>query len=110
MLPAAVPTTKSFPPLALTSSRLEINFSANSFSKDQFRSGLEYTLITEKASFSLRAGFVYEESLFNSLETSTALSGPSGGFSFEFPFGDGGSNIGIDYGYRCMGTNYTIMG
>ena len=27
------------------------NFSANSFSKDQFRSGLEYTIITEKASF-----------------------------------------------------------
>ena len=91
-------------------------FSANSFSKDQFRSGLEYTLITEKASFSLRAGFVYEESLFNSLETSTALSGPSGGFSFEFPFGDGGSNIGIDYGYResilggmhCVGARIII--
>ena len=55
---------------------------------------------TEKATFSLRAGFVYEESLFNSSESSTALSGPSGGFSFKFPFGQSGSDIGVDYSYR----------
>ncbi|MCH1612289.1 MAG: PorV/PorQ family protein [Flavobacteriales bacterium] len=76
------------------------SFSANSFSKDQFRAGAEYTLKTEKASFTLRGGFVYEESLFNSVEVSTALSGPSGGFSFNFPFGESGSDIGIDYAYR----------
>jgi hypothetical protein len=76
------------------------SFSANSFSKDQFRGGAEYTLKTEKASFTLRGGFVYEESLFNSVEVSTALSGPSGGFSFNFPFGESGSDIGIDYAYR----------
>jgi len=75
-------------------------FSANSFSKDQFRTGLEYTMVTKKASFSLTAGFVYEDAIFNSLETSTALSGPSGGFSFQFPFGESGSDIGIDYAYR----------
>ena len=75
-------------------------FSANSFSKDQFRAGLEYTMVTDKASFSLRAGFVYEESIFDALESTTALSGPSGGFSFKFPFGEGGSDIGIDYAYR----------
>ena len=75
-------------------------FSANSISKDQFRAGLEYTMVTDKASFSLRAGFVYEESIFDALESTTALSGPSGGFSFKFPFGEGGSDIGIDYAYR----------
>ena len=57
-------------------------------------------MLTDKASFSLRAGFVYEESIFDALESTTALSGPSGGFSFKFPFGEGGSDIGIDYAYR----------
>ena len=68
--------------------------------KDAFSVLREYTLKTEKASFTLRGGFVYEESLFNSVEVSTALSGPSGGFSFNFPFGESGSDIGIDYAYR----------
>ena len=76
------------------------SFSANSFSKDQIRTGLEYRILTSQISFSLRAGIVYEEALFNSEEVTTALSGPSGGFSFNFPFGESGSEIGIDYAYR----------
>jgi hypothetical protein len=38
--------------------------------------------------------------MFSSEQVSTALSGPSGGFSFNFPFGESGSDIGIDYAYR----------
>ena len=87
-------------------------FSANSFSKDQLRGGLQYTLSTEKAVFSLIGGFVYEESIFSTADVATALSGPSGGFSFQFPFGSGGSKIGVDYCYRqsALGGMHTVGG
>jgi len=87
-------------------------FSANSFSRDQFRGGLEYTISTDKAIFSLRGGFVYEKSIFDANEMATALSGPSGGFSFQFPFGEGGSRVGIDYAYRqsILGGIHTVGG
>lgn len=97
------------------SNRLTIatTFSANSFSRDQFRGGLEYTMKSEKAIFSLRGGFVFENSLFDANEVATALSGPSGGFSFQFPFGSSGdSKIGIDYAYRqsVLGGIHTVGG
>lgn len=96
------------------SNRLTIatTFSANSFSRDQFRGGLEYTMKSEKAIFSLRGGFVFENSLFDANEVATALSGPSGGFSFQFPFGSGDSKIGIDYAYRqsVLGGIHTVGG
>tara|TARA_B100001093_G_C26795043_1_gene1000721 strand:+ start:85 stop:1140 length:1056 start_codon:yes stop_codon:yes gene_type:complete len=96
------------------SNRLTIatTFSANSFSRDQIRSGLEYTMKSEKAIFSLRGGFVFENSLFDANEVATALSGPSGGFSFQFPFGSGDSKIGIDYAYRqsVLGGIHTVGG
>ena len=76
------------------------SFSANSFSRDQFHGGLKWKVKTDKASFGLMGGFVYEQGIFNADEMATALSGPCGGFSFEFPFGDSGSNIGINYAYR----------
>ena len=43
---------------------------------------------------------MYKRQLFDALESTTALSGPCGGFSFKFPFGESGSDIGIDYAYR----------
>lgn len=96
------------------SNRLTIatTFSANSFSRDQIRGGLEYTMKSEKAIFSLRGGFVFENSLFDANEVATALSGPSGGFSFQFPFGSGDSKIGIDYAYRqsVLGGIHTVGG
>ena len=79
---------------------LASTFSANSFSRDQIRGGLKYTLSSEKAIFSIFGGYVYENSLLNLEEVATALSGPSGGFSFLFPFGSNNSKIGVDYCYR----------
>tara|TARA_B100001287_G_scaffold77962_1_gene64841 strand:- start:1542 stop:2597 length:1056 start_codon:yes stop_codon:yes gene_type:complete len=79
---------------------LASTFSANSFSRDQIRGGFKYTLSSEKAIFSIFGGYVYENSLLNLEEVATALSGPSGGFSFLFPFGSNNSKIGVDYCYR----------
>ena len=88
------------------------SFSANSFSRDQFHGGLKWKVKTDKASFGLMGGFVYEQGIFNADEMATALSGPCGGFSFEFPFGDSGSNIGINYAYRqsVLGGIHTVGG
>ena len=88
------------------------SFSANSFSRDQFHGGLKWKVKTDKASFGLMGGFVYEQGIFNADEMATALSGPCGGFSFEFPFGDSGSNIGINYAYRqsVLGGIHTVCG
>ena len=74
---------------------LATTFSANSFSRDQ-----------------IRGGFVFENSLFDANEVATALSGPSGGFSFQFPFGSGDSKIGVDYAYRqsVLGGIHTVGG
>ena len=60
------------------------SFSANSFSRDQFHGGLKWKVKTDKASFGLMGGFVYEQGIFNADEMATALSGPCGGFSLNF--------------------------
>ena len=88
------------------------SFSANSFSRDQFHFGLSWKVKTEKASFGLMGGFVYEQGIFDSNEMATALSGPCGGFSFDFPFGDSGSNLGLNYAYRqsVLGGIHTVGG
>lgn len=74
-------------------------FVANSFSKDQFAVGAEYTFTADIVVMKLRGGLLYEEGLFS--ETSrSALDGPSGGISFDFPMGKSGTLIGLDYTYR----------
>ena len=71
-------------------------FTSNSFQKDQYRLGLEYSY---KDYFMARTGYVYEEGI-GSLETrTTALTGPTAGFTIEIPMGNG-STFGIDYSYR----------
>ncbi len=75
-------------------------FSANSFSRDQWRGGVEYSLKSSKATFLLRGGFVYESDILDEVNMATALNGPSGGFSVEFPMGESGSAISLDYAYR----------
>jgi hypothetical protein len=77
------------------------NFSSNSFSKDQFMLGLEYAL---KYYLSLRAGYTYQDGIFNSSlpDRGTVLTGFSGGFSVSVPFSkEKESGIGIDYSYRA---------
>ncbi len=75
-------------------------FTSNSFTRDQWRGGLQYAMRTSKANFYLRGGLVYEKALFTDA-TATALTGPTGGLSVELPTGDNGGSIGIDYAYRA---------
>jgi len=75
------------------------NFTSNSFTKDQVGIGLEYAL---RNSLFLRAGFVHEEGIFSDLERTTALTGPTGGFSLNVPLNkEAGSFFSIDYSYRA---------
>ena len=75
-------------------------FTSNSFSRDQWRLGAKYVLKSAKAHFVLRGGFVYEKNIFNSENMATALAGPTGGFTVDFPMGENGTTLGLDYAYR----------
>ncbi|MES2799113.1 MAG: PorV/PorQ family protein [Bacteroidota bacterium] len=78
-------------------------FTANSFSKDQFRLGLDYGFTAEKVAFNLRGGFVYENGLFSAENRSNALIGPTAGFSVDALVGKNKSALGIEYGARFAG-------
>ena len=71
-------------------------FTSNSFQKDQYRLGGEYSY---KEYFMFRTGFVYEEGLLDYDTRTTAVVGPTAGFTVELPMGDS-STFGIDYSYR----------
>ena len=73
------------------------NFCSNSFSKDQYSIGLEYGY---KTYFMLRGGFTYEQDILDANLRTTALTGPSAGFTVEIPIGKGKS-FGLDYSYRA---------
>ena len=73
-------------------------FTSNSFQKDQYRLGGEYSY---REMFMLRMGYVYEEGIRTPNTRTTALRGPSAGFTIELPMGgDSGSIFGLDYSYR----------
>jgi hypothetical protein len=75
------------------------NFTSNSFTKDQIGVGVEYAL---RNTLFLRGGFVHEEGIFSDLERTTALTGPTGGFSLNVPLNkEVGSFFSIDYSYRA---------
>jgi hypothetical protein len=76
-------------------------FVSNSFTKDEFRIGLEYGY---KKYFMLRAGYGYEKGIGNEDDTKTdyrtsVQKGISAGFTFEIPLK--GSSFGLDYSYRA---------
>lgn len=73
------------------------NFTSNSFRNDFYGAGIEYAF---REMFMLRGGVNYEDGLFDEINTSSALSGFSGGFSIEVPVKSGGPNFGFDYSYR----------
>lgn len=74
-------------------------FTSNSFTKDQFGFGLEYSL---RSIVYLRAGYVYEQGILNDVERTTALTGPTGGLSIDVPLNrETGSHLSIDYSYRA---------
>lgn len=78
-------------------------FTANSFSNDQYRLGLDYGMTTEKMAFNLRGGFVYEKNLFSEENRSNALVGPTAGFSVDALVGEKKSALGIEYAVRFAG-------
>lgn len=87
-----------------------LNYTSNSFTRDQWRLGLQYTLKSEKVHFALRGGYVYESDIFSKENIATALTGPTGGFSIDFPFGDNGTKLGLDYAVRTsdLGLIHTV--
>lgn len=82
---------------------LALGFTANSFSSDQFRIGLDYGMTTEKMGFNVRGGFVYEKGLFDAVNRSNALVGPTAGFSVDALVGENKSALGIEYAVRFAG-------
>ncbi len=71
-------------------------FTSNSFQKDQYRLGCEYSY---RDMFMIRTGYTYEEGIRDPATRTTALRGPSGGFTVELPMGNG-TTFGLDYSYR----------
>jgi len=80
------------------------NFTTNSFTKDQFLLGAEYSL---RENLKIRAGHMFETGIFGEREgvqsdMLNAFTGPTAGFSFEAPFKkDGQTRIGFDYSFRA---------
>lgn len=80
-------------------------FSANSFSNDQFRLGVNYGMSLEKAAFNIMAGYVYEQGLFSkdglvAGGRVTAMSGLTAGVSVDAILGKNKNRLGIQYAYR----------
>lgn len=75
------------------------NFTSNSFTKDQYAAGMEYAL---RGILYLRAGYVFEQGILDDTERTTALTGPTGGFSINVPLNkEKGSAFSVDYSYRA---------
>ncbi len=72
-------------------------FTSNSFQKDQYRLGCEYSY---KEILMIRTGYTYEEGITDPSTRTTALRGPSAGFTVELPMGSNGTTFGLDYSYR----------
>lgn len=74
------------------------NFTSNSFTKDRFHAGLQYSY---KNILILRGGYVYEEGLYDENLRTTAYTGPTAGVSLQIPMNkEKGSAFSIDYSYR----------
>lgn len=76
-------------------------FVSNSFSKDQFVGGLEFSL---KEYVQLRGGYTYENGMFENtldVENTNITNGLSAGLTVQVPLSkEKGSYIGVDYSYR----------
>lgn len=74
------------------------NFTSNSFLKDNFAVGGEYSLLNRVM---LRAAYVYQTDIFNATKRTTFNTGLSCGASVVVPINkESGSEIIIDYSYR----------
>ena len=48
----------------------------------------------------VRFGYTHEKGIGDPSTSTTALRGPSAGFTVELPMGSNGSTFGLDYSYR----------
>lgn len=79
------------------------NFMANSFGRDNIQVGAQYSY---RKMLMLRAGYAYEQGVFDPEISTSVFSGPSAGATFELPLGKGSDNLfGVDYSYRLT-NNY----
>lgn len=73
-------------------------FISNSFTKDQYSGGLEYSY---RNLFQVRGGYMYENDIYDSETSAIVYQGPSVGATVKIPLvKEEGSYIGIDYSYR----------
>ncbi len=73
-------------------------FVSNSFTKDQFILGGEFSL---KSYLMLRAGYTYEDGITQEADRTTVYTGPSAGFTVQIPLNkEKGSTFSVDYSYR----------
>lgn len=75
------------------------NFTSNTFTKDEYRLGLEYGF---KNFFMIRGGYNYEKGIFGNEDVrTTAFTGFCGGATIEIPFGnEKKSTFALDYSFR----------
>jgi len=80
--------------------RLSLNgtYTSNSFTYDNGLFGVEYSW---KEMLMLRGGLYTEKGIFNANDSRTVYTGPAAGLTFEVPFNEKKSTIGIDYAYRA---------
>jgi hypothetical protein len=71
-----------------------INFTSNSFTKDQFCVGAEYSF---KKMLMIRAGYVAEK---KTTDYVNVFRGFNAGATAEFPLGKKGTTFGVDYSFR----------
>lgn len=82
---------------------LQGNFTSNSFIRDQFGIGAEYSF---KKIFAVRGAYTFDKEDKNAITDMriSALLGPSGGVTFTLPMGKKDKSIGLDYSYRATET------
>lgn len=74
------------------------NFVSNSFFKDQYTFGVEYSL---RNYLMVRGGYTYEEGITKKAERTTAFTGPSAGLTIQVPLNkEKGTIFAVDYSYR----------
>jgi hypothetical protein len=80
---------------------LSFNFTSNSYSKDDFLAGLEYSF---KSILMLRVGYLFEQGIWSAddgvtTDRTTVFTGPTAGVTFQVPFKNK-STFALDYSYR----------
>lgn len=75
-------------------------FTANSYSEDQYKVGLNYGFTSKHAAFNIRCGYIMEKNIFKKAYRRNALTGFTAGASVDVLVGKSRSAIGIEYAVR----------